>query len=373
MNPYQSLNPKHFWSTAVAQKNMFDIADLWDPKFRIGRRMKVATYGSCFAQHIGKALAKRGFTWMITERAPSGLSDANAKKFNYGVFTARTGNIYTVSLLNQWLDWALLGKQCPNEIWEKNGRFFDPFRPSIEPNGFESPDEVRNSRVQAVEAFRQSIIDSDIFVFTLGLTESWLNKAHGYEYPLCPGTVAGEFDDSIHKFENQEYTFIRNSLLEAINKMKNANSKLKFLLTVSPVPLTATMSGNHILVATMESKSILRAVAGSVANRSARTDYFPSYEIINSTPFRGSFFEPNQRNVNHAGVDHVMKTFFSSLKGKFQTATPGVISESNFNSAHSVQDGLILESSNRAPANLIKDDLVCEEELLGAFSSAERS
>ena len=59
MHPYESLPDKSFWSTAVARRNMFDIGELWDPRFVFDPRMKVATFGSCFAQHIGKALEAR--------------------------------------------------------------------------------------------------------------------------------------------------------------------------------------------------------------------------------------------------------------------------------------------------------------------------
>jgi hypothetical protein len=69
------------------------------------------------------------------------------------------------------------------------------------------------------------------------------------------------------------------------------------------------MTGKHVITATIESKSILRAVAGQVASHSKVVDYFPSYEIINSPVFKGMFFEPNLRNVNPHGVNIVMNSF----------------------------------------------------------------
>ena len=76
-NPYESLGEKSFWKTAVANKSMYDISELWDPKFKIGKEQKVVTFGSCFAQHIGKALKKRDFKWLSTETPPWGLSEAS--------------------------------------------------------------------------------------------------------------------------------------------------------------------------------------------------------------------------------------------------------------------------------------------------------
>lgn len=363
-HPYETLDPRYFWSSAVARRNMFDIEGLWDPKFRIGPRMKVSTFGSCFAQHIGKALKARGFNWFIAEPAPAGLSPEGAKTFNYGVFSARTGNIYTVSLLKQWVEWATGDATAPAETWETNGRFYDPFRPNIEPEGFASVDEMLQSRDAAIEAFRTCITESDVFVFTLGLTESWINTQHQYEYPMCPGTVAGDFDESRHAFVNQDFPIIRKTLVDTIHRIRKMNPKIRFLLTVSPVPLTATMSGNHVLVATMESKSILRAIAGTISRQFAFVDYFPSYEIINATPFRGTFFEQNQRSVNHAGVDHVMNSFFSCLSNKYP-ATISPDQDATKASQANSQD----KSSTPQPSAATKaaDDVVCEEELLAAF------
>ena len=35
----------------------------------------------------------------------------------------------------------------------------------------------------------------DIFIFTLGLTESWRNKDEGCVFPIAPGVIAAEFSD----------------------------------------------------------------------------------------------------------------------------------------------------------------------------------
>lgn len=98
------------------------------------------------------------------------------------------------------------------------------------------------------------------------------------------------------------------------------------LLTVSPVPLTATATDNHILPAAIYSKSVLRAVAGDMAEDNDDVFYFPSYEIISSHPSGGMFFNPDQRTVNLFGVNYVISHFFSgALKDEFQA--PGMAEE----------------------------------------------
>lgn len=385
VNPYQGLGETAFWATAVAQKNMFDIGPLWEPRFAVARRDKAVTFGSCFAQHFGRALAAKGFHWLNAEPAPELLSAESAAKFNYGIFSARTGNIYTASLLRQWVSWAK-GEAAPaGEVWELEGRFHDPFRPAIEPGGFASAGELRRSRDVAIAAFRTCLTESDVFVFTLGLTESWVNSEHGYEYPMCPGTVAGEFDAVRHRFVNQDYQSVRATLADVLVQIRQLNHRIKFLLTVSPVPLTATMSGQHVLVATMESKSILRAVAGSIVRELSNCDYFPSYEIINGTPYRGTFFEANQRNVNASGVAHVMKQFFDAMNARFpfqdaeskaEPEEPELPDRETLEAMRRIQRRDARRQaagrSARAEASARADD-VCEEELLAAFAGQGRA
>jgi len=347
MNPYENLPAKAFWRSAVANKSMFDIGELWDPKFNVRQHENIVTFGSCFAQHIGTSLKSRGFKWLIAEQAPTGSNESLARKFGYHVFSARTGNIYTTSLLKQWTEWALGKKEIPKEAWAKDGRYYDPFRPRVEPNGFESEEELCLSRLQAIRSFKECIERANYFVFTLGLTESWINQEEMYEYPMCPGTAAGTFDENKHKFVNQPFGQILESLSSAMALMTEVNPQLRFIFTVSPVPLTATKSGKHVLTATVASKSILRAVVEQLTANRKNVDYFPSYEIISSPVFKGVFFEPNQRNVNPHGVKHVMDQFFTCLASKFGTSiaehnmTPQIIDDERLEGDEACEEAVL--------------------------------
>lgn len=343
MNPYSELPEKAFWKLAVSNRNLFDIQDLWDPKFKICPQNKITTYGSCFAQHIGQALQQRGFNWLITEIAPNNYNQKQIELENYNVFSARTGNIYTTSLLNQWLSWAINPELQSTEFWSNDDNYIDPFRPRINFITKNSKSSIINSRTDTLLALKKSILQADYFIFTLGLTESWVNTKHNYEYPMCPGTVAGKFDTKQHKFIKQTYSNVMNNLLDALGKISKLNPKIKFILTVSPVPLTATKSGNHVITATMASKSILRAVAEDLCTNYKNIDYFPSYEIINSPAFKSAFFELNMRQVNPYGVRFVMNSFFNCLQNKFGTYYTEVNKRINYNA-------------------------VCDEEILDAFN-----
>ena len=135
----------------------------------------------------------------------------------------------------------------------------------------------------------------------MGLTESWAHKETGEVYAVCPGTAAGTFDKTQHVFTNADYPSILEDMEFVIEFIRRINPKIRFLLTVSPVPLVATASDQHVLPATIYSKSVLRAVAGKLEKTFPFVDYFPSYEIVSAFPFKGDFFKENLRSCNSGG------------------------------------------------------------------------
>jgi len=327
VNPYGSLPSRSFWRTAVAGPAMEEIGDLWQPKFAVGQDDPIITVGSCFARHIGRALLEAGMNFCDAEPPPPGLTAAEREARHYGEFSFRTGNIYTAAMLRQWLSWAFgeaapaadeagrpgAGTSAPAGVWAEDGRYFDPYRPAVEPEGHPSAEAVRAARAETLAAIRGAIARAACLVFTLGLTEAWHDADDGTVYPVCPGTVRGTFDERRHVFRNATFADVYRDLSAAVALARAASPDLRVVLTVSPVPLTATATGGHALVATTYSKSVLRAVAGQLAAELAYVDYFPSYELITGSPFRARFFEPNLRTVTGEGVAFVMRHFLDAF------------------------------------------------------------
>lgn len=353
-NPYSTLPPAAFWRTGVADAGIFGLSELWQARWTLPSDARFATFGSCFAQHIGRALVARQMNWLNAEPAPGRTPPDLALAYNYGVFSARTGNIYTAAHLMTHLRMAagVLDPDGP-EVWHDGRRFFDSLRPAIEPNGFASHQECLDSRLSMVRAVRRAITGSDLFVFTLGLTEGWESADTGLTYAMCPGTGAGSFDPERHVFRNYRHHEILAALEQAFVLLRDLNPLIRLLLTVSPVPLTATASGQHVLVATTHSKSVLRGVAGEIAASDADVDYFPSYEIITGAPARAAFYAPNLRTVEPAGVNLVMSHFFSGLN----LAGPARHGEPSTSALERELD-----------ATMEAEDLVCEEMTLEAFN-----
>ncbi len=355
-HPYETLPEESFWRTAVAERDAMQIAGLWRPRHPVKRRTRIVTAGSCFAQHFSKALVARGYRWLDFEPGPKGLTAAQRKDYHYGTFSFRTGNIYTPRILLQWLRWALTDATPPAEVWEKDGRFYDPFRPGVEPGGFVSVEELLLSRADTLAAIAAAVRGTQVFVFTMGLTEAWQDRETGVEYAVCPGTVAGQFQADRHVFVNHGFGALMGDMTAALRLMFRANRGLKVLLTVSPVPLTATASGEHVLTATSHSKSLLRAVASELVAAQARVDYFPSYEIITHPAYRGRFFAPNLRSVLPEGVEHVMTQFFGDQARCFGGGAVAAPSRPEEPEAASEPEPSEAEA------------LRCEEEILAAFA-----
>lgn len=356
-NPYGQFPETAFWRSGAALADPLEIRGLWRPKADITKKTGIVTAGSCFAQHIGRALRERGYAWLDAEPAPGPAAVQRA--FHYGTFSFRTGNIYTTRMLLQWVRWACGISPVPDLVWQDGDRFRDPFRPAVEPEGFASRDEALVSRQVTLKAIRQAVRRSQLFVFTLGLTECWRETDGGLEYAVCPGTLAGSFDPGRHRFHNMTYPEVLSDLQEAMTILRRLNRNLRFLLTVSPVPLTATAAGQHVITATTYSKSVLRAVAGELTERHDFVDYFPSYEIITSPVFGGRFYEANRRSVDPAGVAHVMHCFFHDLDTTF-----GRIPSEPVSAQAPVGPG---QDEPADPAA----DLRCEEEMLAAFQSQQ--
>src|SRR5579863_2386315 len=250
-HPYQSLPDRNFWKPSIADPPFDQVDPVGAAKFRIRQSDKIVTAGSCFAQHIARHLRDAAFNYLVTELPNPIVPVHIAQQFGYGVFTARYGNIYTSRQLIQLLRRAYDLFQPEDDVWpHRDGRFIDPFRPRIQPDGFASMAEYRADRRQHFAAIRRAIEELDVFVFTLGLTEGWTSRSDGAAYPLCPGVAGGDFDEARHVFTNLRVPEVINDLNDAIELIRTHNPSARFIFTVSPVPLVATAEPHSVLLST---------------------------------------------------------------------------------------------------------------------------
>lgn len=312
-HPYSHLPDTAFWSRGVAAVPEGELDPVVAPPFLIDPDDKVATAGSCFAQHIGRHLGECGCTYLVTEKAHPILGPAAARRLGYGVYSARYGNIYTARQLRQTFERAFQRFTPHDRVWAgHHGGFIDPFRPSIEPEGFGSERELAMDRERHLAAVRTAFETLDVFVFTLGLTEAWMSRRDGAVYPISPGVVGGRYSAREHVFVNFGVEEVVADMEVFLSALRGVNRRARVVLTVSPVPLAATAEPAHVLVATTYSKSVLRVACETLRKRHANVAYFPSYEIV-ASGFAGAYFEADRRTVSAQGVAHVMRVFARSL------------------------------------------------------------
>jgi hypothetical protein len=308
VNPYRGLPDHQFWSRAVAWQGPGQI-DPMTSDHPIAPGAKVVTMGSCFAQHIARSLHGLGLTYHVAEAPPADMPAAEAKLRNYGVFSARYGNVYTARQGRQLFERAFGHFSPVDDVWEAAGGFVDAFRPQIEPVPMANPEAVRAEASTHLACVRRMFEQADWLIFTLGLTEAWRSTLDGAVYPLAPGTAAGSFDPSRYEFVNFSAQTVRHDMQLLIDRLSIINPNCQIILTVSPVPLIATYERQHALAATVYSKSVLRVVADELSRIYSHVTYFPSFEIITSPAAGNTYYDDDMRSINEFGVQHVMRVF----------------------------------------------------------------
>lgn len=313
VHPYRSLPPRALWHDGVAGADRHRFADLWRPRHALTRDTRIATFGSCFARHVARALREAGCTVLDAEPRPPMMPPAVAEARGYGVFAARTGNVYTARQMRELLEDAATGRVDPRLVWRRGARFVDALRPRIEPLGMGSEAEVLALRAWHLERLARTLRQAETLVLTLGLTEFWEDAEAGRALPLCPGVAGGTFDPSRHLWRQARSAEVLEELRTIRRLLERFRPGMRMLLTVSPVPLAATASADHVLLATTRAKAVLRAAVAEFVEDTPEADYFPALELATHPACAtGRWWEPDWRGVTAEGVGRIMGVFLAA-------------------------------------------------------------
>jgi hypothetical protein len=273
---------------------------------------KVFTMGSCFAREVRHALHDREFE--LFPRYDQIEFDPVTQKFgklsrrghvnHYNTFTIRQefehafGGVHYD--LEDFTDHALLAGTAVSDgkAWQ------DPYRRNV----YAATKEALADLSQKIDAcIRDGIDRSDVYVLTLGLTEVWRNDRNGLYANQIPDNETGGGKRPGFTFERSTYEQNFDNMRTVCTFLAKNFPHKKIILTVSPVPLKRTFSGNDIIVANMESKSILRAVAGALSAQFSNVIYWPSYEIA----LMRDLYEEDGRHVTPEGVRAIIEQFLA--------------------------------------------------------------
>lgn len=284
------------------------------PKFQIEPSWPIFTMGSCFARGVENVLISRGLSLLLDGHgAPAEHFETWNEEAGRGGGAARGQlsrgalNKYSVRSMAHELKRVLLDENYPNEglIELAPEQWFDPHA-----SGLKLLDkETALANRKRLSAATAQIKNARICFFTLGLTETWLDSETGLAMNTHPGPAWLSRMPERFRFVDYGYEATLNDMLSILTMIRqHCHPEMRFIITVSPVPLGATFKDADVIVANSASKSVLRAVAEELYRRFDFVDYFPSYEIVLNSP-RALAFEEDQLHIARDMVATVMETF----------------------------------------------------------------
>lgn len=308
------------WSHPVAERNAkyeqyainryksINIPISHRPKFSFSKSAKVFTIGSCFAREIEHALIQDGFdvTSRPTEIFGTELFESRPGVSHYDFF-----NRYNTASMYQEFDFLLNDRHSDesNEellIYKSGPGLYDDlhYTPSLVSASIEKVLERR----KLVRTFLSgALMKSDVVIITLGLCECW--KDTNSELFLNVISSPQMLKNYQSQLELVKLNVLKN--IEYLTQIQNLLQDKKVVLTVSPVPLEVTFSGEDIIVANTDAKSSLRAAASYISDLFDNVDYFPSYELVMNSP-REDAWKADGRHVQHPLVSHITKSAIAS-------------------------------------------------------------
>ena len=272
----------------------------WQPSFQFASGAKIFAIGSCFARNVEKALAQKQVEVTSID------SDSNILEIRTNLLTGLLNKYNPVSI-HQELEWAIGSKAFPEEGFiEFEDKYFDL---SLRDQAQKGAIEFVKMRRQKLREYFVGAFNADLVIVTLGLTETWFDRVTRLALAEVPSPrllkqYPERFGCKLLSCSECE------SILKSMHTLmrKYGRPDLKMIITVSPVALARTFSGQDIIVANMMSKSTLRSAAGAFAAATDGVDYFPSYEAaMVSNPKH--VWMPDRRNVSDFIVEQIIDEF----------------------------------------------------------------
>lgn len=317
-------NPVRGWTSGKPERMAKDRLTTGDflkvehrPKFRIEPSWPIFTMGSCFARGVENVLISRGLPLLLDGHgAPAEHFESWNEETGRGGGAARGElsrgalNKYSVRSMTHEVKRVLLDESYPDEgmIELSPGQWFDPHASGLRLLGRDDAFANRKRLTEATATIRKA----RICFFTLGLTETWLDAETGLAMNAHPGPAWLARLPERFRFVDYGYDATLSDMLDIIGLIReHCHQEMRFIVTVSPVPLGATFKDADVIVANSASKSVLRAVAEELFRRFDFVDYFPSYEMVLNSP-RALAFEEDQLHIARDMVAHIMGTFQDS-------------------------------------------------------------
>jgi len=242
-------------------------------------RAGILAMGSCFAEHMGRALEGRKFQVV---QNPFGIL------FNpisiVGALTHMMSNaLYTEADLvtNDGLWYS----------FDHHGRFAHP-----------DPAKVAEQINRELAAGRQMLLEGEWLLLSMGTAHVWLKKDTQTIVANCH-----RFPGSLFERQRLDTDMITQTLAGVISRCRQVNPGLKVILTVSPVRYV-----RDGLVDSQRSKAALILSAESLEQEFPFVHYFPAYELVINELRDYAFFNRAGTHPNAEAVEFVWQKLTES-------------------------------------------------------------
>ncbi|WBU63537.1 GSCFA domain-containing protein [Paracoccus aerodenitrificans] len=240
---------------------------------------KIALFGTGISLRLAEKLP--GF--INAEPAPSLASEALCLRYGYRGFSARTGEIANLAGLRQLFSAALT--ETPVAAWQRtDGRFSDPLRPRVDPEGLSSAEEVAEMQEQHLLAVRQAIGIADEVLLVLGGAAHGRDKASGAIWTSVPDTTfPSELRARIEPYFSG-FNELENDFAEIWRLLQDANPGVKITVALAP-----PMPGETLAREEQHQLTCLRVLAEEWAWRFANVGYLPIWDLALARGSEDSF------------------------------------------------------------------------------------
>ena len=280
------------------------VAPVVRPKFALHDDDTFFCIGSCFARNIEEHLMYRGFAVRSMGIARPYSEWPHRPNGFVNKFT-------TPSMLNE-LRWAT-GETCSPAacLVQDEGGWRDlQLAPGV---GAVAYDAALERRGRVSEYFAR-IAHADVAIVTLGLVEAWFDRSADVYLNAPPNPWATRREPDRFALHVTSYATNVEHLRQIVTLLRaHARPGLRTIVSVSPVPMSETFTGEDVVAANAYSKATLRAAAEDVANEADDVQYFPSYDALTTTERRHAFRSDDELHVRDDAVETVTTSFLRAF------------------------------------------------------------
>lgn len=244
------------------------------PGFTLEPGESIFTIGSCFARHIEVALKRQGFVVPAYEFSVPKEEIMAGTNMISGILNKYTPH----SMLNE-IKYAIgdySGRQFLVE--DANGEYLDE---QLHTNIAVSLERGLERREQLKKLYSDALTNCRIVIITLGLIEAWWDSQENVYLNETPNHQLIKKYPERFFFEVLSPQATIDAVDELVSLLKtHGRADQRIMMTVSPVPIQRTFTGEDIISANTYSKAVLRVAAKQVTEKYDIVDYYPSFESV---------------------------------------------------------------------------------------------